>query len=146
MARLFNDTIRCYEDGRVERLYKKKGWVEVKPNPNSLGYTMVCVNKKMLLRHRIIAACYLGLDMNSDITVDHINRDRLDNRVENLRLATYQQQSFNTGAKGYTFIKRANKWQAAICHNNNKMYIGRYNTEAEASQAYLNAKELYHII
>jgi hypothetical protein len=51
---------------------------------------------------------------------------------------------FNTNAKGYT--KRKNKWIAQIKLDYKNIYLGSYNTEEEARQAYLLAKEKYHII
>jgi hypothetical protein len=146
MAVLFNDTIRCYEDGRVERLFKKKGWCEIKPTANQgEGYNLISINKKVILRHRIIASCFLGLNID-DLTqfVDHINRIRTDNRVENLRVVTRQQNQFNTAAKGY--YPHRGKWQAKITLNHKTMTIGFFDTEEEAHQAYLDAKLIYHII
>lgn len=146
MARLFNDFIRCYEDGRVERLYKKHGWVEVTNTDNTkLGYNTVTINKKPTKRHRIIASCFIGLNID-DLTqiVDHINRDKLDNRVENLRIVTQQQNTFNSIAKGYRLEQ--NKWRASIMLDGKSIYLGRYDTEPEARQAYLDAKAKYHII
>lgn len=147
MARLFNDFIRCYEDGRVERLWKTNRWDEVPNNDNKDGYNLVTYNKTKIKRHRIIASCYLGLNINDPTqTVDHINRDKLDNRVENLRIVTQQQQTFNMGAKGYYWHKQRNKWCVQISINYKKIHLGLYDTEPEARQAYLDAKAKYHII
>ena len=51
-----------------------------------------------------------------------------------------------TRAKGYYWDKATNKWLAQIAFNKKDMNLGRYTTEQEARQAYLNAKEKYHII
>jgi hypothetical protein len=79
--------------------------------------------------------------------VDHINRIRNDNRLENLRWVTDQENQYNrSNTKGYYFNKVAQKFQATISHNGKIKYLGLYDTEARASSVYLAAKAIYHII
>lgn len=78
--------------------------------------------------------------------IDHINCIKDDNRICNLRSITKQQNEFNTKSKGYCFDKCRNKFLATIGLNNKIIYLGRYNTEQEARQAYLEGKEKYHKI
>ena len=79
--------------------------------------------------------------------IDHINRIRNDNRIENLRNVTAVQNKYNiSNTKGFYFNKFFNKYQASIYVNNKNIYLGRFDTEAEAREAYLNAKAKYHII
>ena len=81
------------------------------------------------------------------IQVDHINGIRHDNRLENLRLVTNQQNNFNrTKALGYTWNKRSNKWSAYIKLNGKQIPLGYYNNEEDARNAYLTAKRVYHKI
>lgn len=90
--------------------------------------------------HRII----MGVD-DPKIKVDHIYHNTLDNRKENLRLVTNQENSFNSkDAKGYYWHKRDKKWAAYIGINGKNIFLGGYNTEEEARNAYLRAKEIYH--
>ena len=83
-------------------------------------------------------------DSSKNNQVDHINVNSLDNRIENLRILTQQQNLFNTKAKGYTWSNLHNKWQSQIMINNKQKSLGRFENEEDAHQAYLNAKELYH--
>lgn len=77
--------------------------------------------------------------------IDHKDGDRSNNKIDNLREVTHQQNQQNkTTAKGYT--KCGNMWQSQIKLNNKSIYLGRYNTEKEARQAYLDAKKIYHNI
>ncbi len=77
--------------------------------------------------------------------IDHINSVRDDNRIINLRAVTKQQNQFNRiSAKGYTWCKRDNKWKSQIQLNKKVIFLGRYNSEQEARNAYLAAKEIYH--
>jgi hypothetical protein len=59
---------------------------------------------------------------------------------------TCQQNNFNTCAKGYTWNKPAKKWMAQINLNKKHMYLGCFDTEEEARNAYLEAKKIYHIM
>jgi hypothetical protein len=73
-------------------------------------------------------------------------QNKSDNRICNLRIVSNQQNCFNRNPKGYYFAKHANKWEAQIHLNYKKIYLGLFNTEEEARDAYLQAKEKYHII
>lgn len=78
--------------------------------------------------------------------IDHINRIRNDNRIVNLRSSTRQTNSFNTDAKGYYYNKAAKKWYAQIKLDYQVRYLGSFDTELEARQTYLNAKDKLHKI
>lgn len=79
-------------------------------------------------------------------TVDHINKDKLDNRRSNLRICTQKQnggnaskaktRKFTSKYKGVYFDKERNKWIAKIKRNHRNIWIGRFDTEKEAAKAY----------
>ena len=131
--------LKLYEDGHIERLYKK-GYKQIGCIDND--YYRIKI-KKYYYVHRILAHFYFGLELDSKLQVDHINRNRSDNRIENLRIVTNQQNSFNTNSKGYT--KHRNAFQACITLNGNKYYKS-FKTEEEAHNWYLSQKEKLHII
>lgn len=80
-------------------------------------------------------------------TIDHINGNKLDNRIINLRIVTNQENHFNrTKAKGYCLNKNNNNWVARIKLDYKLIHIGTFSTEIEARNAYLKAKEIYHKI
>jgi len=92
---------------------------------------------EMLFMHRVV----LGLQKGDARVADHINRNGLDNRVSNLRVATPQ---LNTAAakrrskfRGAYFHK--NGWQASITINGESRYLGRFKTGEEANNAYAQA-------
>jgi hypothetical protein len=75
--------------------------------------------------------------------VDHINGNQLDNRRENLRLATHQQNMQNKGkregttASQYKGIhRRGRRWYAYIYHNGRRIYLGSDPSEVIAAQLY----------
>jgi hypothetical protein len=78
--------------------------------------------------------------------LDHINQNRQDNRILNLRIVTHQQNLFNTKSKGYSWNKPNQKWVGKIMVNGKHIHLGSFNTEEEARQSYLKAKEKLHII
>ena len=101
----------------------------------------------MCLRHRVIAYAFLKLDINNmKCDVDHIDRNRLNNCVNNLRLTTHQQNMFNNSKKGYYWCKQQNKFHARIHLNGKSKHIGYFQTEKKAHDAYLKAKLIYHVI
>jgi hypothetical protein len=148
----YTDAIRCYRNGVVERFFRNKYWRVVKNTANNGdGYNTININGKMILRQRLLAYCFLGLDdivgtKTGECVIDHKSGDTLDNSLANLRITTQQGNNQNqTTAKGYYWNKRDKKWNARIGLNGKHIHLGYYTTEAEARQAYLIAKEKYHI-
>ena len=140
--------IRAHNNLGVET--KKEIWREVKFN-DIVDYKRcnIKINKKQygFLKHRLVYKFYNPdwdiLDSSTSNHIDHINRDTYDNRIENLRLVTHQENMFNKKeARG--FFKRNNRYETAIRANNKLIYLGLFKTEDEARQAYLEAKKKYH--
>jgi hypothetical protein len=77
--------------------------------------------------------------------IDHINRDKLDNRIENLRSVTKQQNHFNINAKGYSYHSNG-LYQARIRINGRLLALGYFKSEIDAHQAYISAKKTHHVI
>lgn len=84
--------------------------------------------------------CWL-MDKPPGMLVDHINRNTLDNRRCNLRVATKGQNTANargrTGRyKGIDFQPSRNRWRARIMVDGTQKWLGRFKTEEEAARAY----------
>jgi hypothetical protein len=81
------------------------------------------------------------MDCPRDKEVDHINHDGLDNRRENLRIVTKSQNAHNRrNVLGYSYIGYRKKWKAKIMIDGRSKFLGYFNTEGEAAQAYATAK------
>ena len=152
----FNCTrLLAFKNGNIYRWAKGGYWKFVSNTANTAqGYNNIQVGNikngtfKMIKRHRIMAYVFLNLDIdNPKLQIDHIDGNKINNHIDNLRIVNHQQNHFNrTTAKGYYFRKAMKKYHAQIKHNNKLIYLGLFNTEEEAHQAYLNAKLIYHII
>lgn len=86
------------------------------------------------------------------VIFDHTDINSLNNCKSNLRIATFQQNSFNkkkfknktSKYKGVSFHKRDKVWGAHICINRNLIYLGTFKCEIEAAKAYnKKATELF---
>lgn len=121
---------------------------------NHKGYRMVGIDGKQYRAHRIILAMAAGQWPSDDLVVDHIDGNRDNNRIENLRLCTHSENQHNrdipsnnsTGLLGVSYDKADRNWRASICVGRKRSRIGNYATPEEAHQAYLDAKAKLHPI
>lgn len=131
-------SIESFNNVKQFKLYlRKDGYVAFK------NY----ITGKTLLLHR-----YLMNEPDSCYEVDHINKNKLDNRLENLRTVTKSVNRINTdmmksntsGVIGVTWDKSRNKWKATLNVNHICYNLGRFNTLEEAKVAREDAEQLYH--
>ena len=136
-----------YEDGNL--IWKEsRGRVKAGTVAGTLhakGYTQIRINGKIYRAHRLIWLYHKG-SVDVALQIDHINRKRSDNRIDNLRLTSQNENQWNRDAKGFAWHKASNKYQAYIQYYGKLKYLGRYETEREARSVYLKAKEKYHTI
>jgi len=90
------------------------------------GYVRMTNRSKTYLHHLIIGK-------KSGLVVDHIDRNKLNNKKENLRHVTRAQNNANRESKGYYFCKERNKWTVNK-RKNGKRFTKRFDTEEEAKR------------
>jgi len=110
---------------------------------NKQGYKVGNINGSMFRAHRVAWALHYGVDPKNQI--DHINGDRKDNRIENLRVVTNQQNSWNqklrstntSGYNGVSWCKMTNSWLARAVVDGVEHRIGYFSTPEDARDARL---------
>lgn len=109
-------------------------------------------NRTRLKLHNVIMERITSLPIPQGYEVDHINRNTLDNRRSNLRLATRTQNSRNkglsksntSGYKGAVYRKTDKAWVANIRVDDCTLLLGYYSTAEEAAIAYNHAAKQYY--
>lgn len=121
-----------YKDGQLIRYGRPVG---VKRTD---GYLKCNVKNKTYLVHRLIYMYHNGY---TDLQIDHINGNKQDNRISNLKAVTNTGNQWNQlKSRGWFFRQDRNKFTAYISSNNKRTYLGHFSTECGARLAYLNAK------
>jgi hypothetical protein len=108
-------------------------------NVISWGYAIGRVNDRMILMHRLIVG-----EPPRGLEIDHINRNKLDNRRANLRVCTISQNRANrhkfrgcsSQYKGVSLIRVSNRWSAKIKENGRLRHIGTFDSEVDAARAF----------
>jgi len=156
MVQLTQDRLKelvTYIDGdlisKVDRNYKLKkggklGWLH-----KDTGYYYASIDNKKYKLHRLVFLYHNGY--MPDI-VDHIDMDKGNNRIENLREATKSQNMSNrgkqrnntSGHKGVHFCNTYQKYKAQICVSGIRKSLGYYEDIEKAVKAYERAAKKYH--
>lgn len=116
---------------------------------HSSGYQHVRTGEGQFRAHRLIWIYHYGKEPKEHI--DHINGNRSDNRIENLREATRSENMQNrkkahkNNSVGLIGVQKSGKkWKAAIRLNTIPIYLGTFDTPEGAHSAYLKAKKELH--
>jgi hypothetical protein len=124
---------------------------------NNTGYFyifLICkgtISDKVFLIHRLVAEIFIPNPENKS-DVDHIDGNKQNNNVNNLRWCSHSENMMNTGLskantsgiKGVYYDKRIGMWRAQIMHNYKTHYLGCYNKLEDAAKARREkAKQLF---
>jgi len=141
--------VRAHQKG-VET--KSESWKEIKFS-NSQGYKrcglVIDGNLTPFLEHRLVWYAHNQSwniwDSSRDNLIDHKNRKRDDNRIQNLKVATHQENMWNTEGIG-CYISKNGKWRSCIRIDGKLKHLGTFEHEADARNAYIKEKEILHKI
>jgi len=113
------------------------------------GYSSVRVHPRYYRAHRIIMAMQLGHWPKHQ--VDHIDQDRGNNRLHNLREASFvdnaknhsRHKSNTSGVTGVHWSRRDSVWIAKVGHGNNRIHLGSFQSLDDAAEARRKAERIY---
>ena len=160
----FKEFYQVSNKGRVRSLNRKYNRVRngiketvnvreriLKQNISPSGYYTVFLRKKKLCKtvpvHKLVAICFLGHHHNgNEYVVDHIDNNRLNNELSNLQVITQRENIVKDqkNFKGYSFHRPTGKYKSRIAKGNKVHFLGYFDTQKEAQEAYIQKeKELY---
>ena len=143
-------TLFEYKDGKLFHIKVRNGVTvnQIAGNYNQ-SYVAVKINNSAYKLHRIIFYMHYGYCPE---TIDHINGNKHDNRIENLRAASQAENKRNkaidcrnkSGIKGVYWAKHANKWIAKIRLNGKSKHLGCFDNLYLAQEFMELARDMVH--
>lgn len=116
------------------------------------GYWRIKINRKVYAAHRL--AWFLTHGQWPSVEIDHINGNKLDNRIVNLRQAdrsvnsqnkrTAQANNLSCGLLGVTWNKQHLRWQSKLMVKKKAVHVGYFDSPEEAHAAYIAKKRELH--
>lgn len=109
------------------------------------GYVQIFLRGRNIVANRAIWAIHYGEHADPALVIDHINRCRSDNRIENLRLISWRENAQNkergkSGLIGASWHKQHQKWYSCITFNRKQVFLGLFQCAEDASEAYRDAE------
>lgn len=127
-------------------------YVELRINNHGYQYVVIYKGsvKYRLHIHRLVAEHFLENENNYPV-VDHIDNNRINNNVSNLRWCTYSQNAMNTskrkqnksGVVGVSVNRKGNKWYSKITVNGKIINLGTFTNIEDARLARIEAEKKY---
>lgn len=141
-----------YKDGKFHwktRLSNRAKLGEEAGTITTHGYKCITINRKRYYEHSLVFLYHYGFIPKM---IDHINGNRLDNRIENLRECNVFQNNANkdktilntSGYKGVHKQKNSNKWRAQIQIGSTRKHLGYFDNILDAKKAYDNEAILHY--
>tara|TARA_R110000868_G_scaffold400521_1_gene675110 strand:- start:341 stop:850 length:510 start_codon:yes stop_codon:yes gene_type:complete len=152
-AKSIMDKLFRYQDGVLFRKKVRSNYVAVGDAvgwKNGNGYLVTSLMNKKYIVHRLIWEMFKG-SVPEGKEIDHIDGDRQNNKIENLRIVTRQENMRNSkirkdnssGGVGVSFSQRDKKWYASIRVNGKTINLGLYKQKVDAILARKTAEKMY---
>lgn len=139
-------------NGRIDRLYENGVTTLDIGTLTRYGYRVVNIGVTNKFHHRLIWESVYGV-VEDGAEIDHINGNRSDNRIANLRLVVRSQNNQNTRVgrrgrshdmRGVTYNHANNNWRVRISVNYTTIEVGSYISLDDAKKAYAKAAAIHH--
>ncbi len=136
-----------YEVSSVGRVRNRNTGRILKLRTRKDGYIDVCLSKngttKRLLVHRLVALAFIENPLEKP-DVDHIDRNKSNNSIDNLRWSTTSENLMNSSKRAFTssiykgvyFHGQSDRWRAQVRINGTANHLGNFRTEKEAAESY----------
>lgn len=114
------------------------------------GYRFIRLSGKVYAEHRL-AWLYVHGEILGDV-IDHIDGNKSNNKISNLRCATRSDNNCNalrrkdnsSGIKGINWHKVTNKWMCRVQHDGDRVILGYFNSIEEANEVLIEYRETVH--
>ena len=133
-----NGRTRTVKERILKQRKRKDGYIDVSMYKDGLNFK--------LLVHCLVGSAFLGYKIKRNgLVIDHINCNKCDNNLDNLRIITHRMNVSKGFCErspsrliGATWNKGINKWSSRIVIKGKQIYLGVFDTELEAHKAYVN--------
>ena len=143
-----------YENGDLYWISSPNSYVPAGSRAGTLrkdGYIGIFINGTYYFAHRVIWVMHNG-EIPNVLVIDHIDGDRSNNKLENLRVCTFQENHFNrgkqsnnkSGFKGVSWHKQKQKWVAQIKIEGKNKFLGFFINPEDAYSKYCEMALLHY--
>ena len=149
----WNKNYKVSSKGRVFSVKRKKF---LKPGKDNYGYHKISLCKdgkgQTATVHRLVASTFYFSEDYKGCAIDHIDQNKTNNNLLNLRFCSTSENKRNTGItvtntsgyKGVHWNIKAKKWKVGIRTNEGRKHLGYFTDKEEAYEAYKEASKKYH--
>lgn len=148
----YDETSPTYVRWRVPRTHSMKPGHQAGCVSTTTGYIVIRIFDKLMQGHRVVWELVNG-GIPDGMEIDHVDGDRTNNRITNLRLATSSNNKWNrgkgknntSGYKGVCWDNQHKAWRSQICINYKRKLLGIFDSKEEAYAAYCKAAADFHL-
>lgn len=151
---LFNEVLFCREDGKVKsipnRTNSKPDWRVGVVNTNGYCRTSLIGRRDLISIHRLVGKAFIK-DFNEGLIIDHIDGNRSNNHISNLRNVSSRENTYNNSKQrkgkgtpiGIWLNPKTNKYRAQIGLQSINCHLGHFDSIEEAQEVIKKAREKY---